>query len=313
MPVLERDPWRYQFFEHVACPVDVVIPTDDPDCWVLQPRHRWVYDKLKIAESQGIICGPHGVPPPHYPVFSKPMTNLKGMGIGSRVIAAPSDLDDGYEPGHMWMELLEGAHVSTDCAVVDGEVVWLRHATGQAAADGMFRMWTIHAEAMPDLAPRLADWCRAHMGGYTGMMNFETIGSRIIEAHLRFADQWCDLYGRGWVEALVGLYRDGRWTFDDSGKVDGYSLPLFARHGGRYRHPSPELQAAVRAMPHVSSLQVTFYEDRAPELHPMPPGGFRIGIVNATDLAAGLKALRVLARCLPADAVVSDLAISPHP
>ena len=33
--------------------------------------------------------------------------------------------------------------------------------------------------------------------GYTGMVNFETIGGRIIEAHLRFADQWPDLYGGG--------------------------------------------------------------------------------------------------------------------
>ncbi len=47
------------------------------------------------------------------------------------------------------------------------------------------------------------------MHGYTGMMNFETIGGLIIEAHLRFADQWCDLYGEGWVEALVELYAAG--------------------------------------------------------------------------------------------------------
>ena len=35
------------------------------------------------------------------------------------------------------------------------------------------------------------------------MMNFETIGGKIIEAHLRFADQWCDLNGKGWIEAMV--------------------------------------------------------------------------------------------------------------
>ena len=27
------------------------------------------------------------------------------------------------------------------------------------------------------------------------MINLETIGGRIIEVHLRFADQWPDLYG----------------------------------------------------------------------------------------------------------------------
>ena len=40
-----------------------------------------------------------------------------------------------------------------------------------------------------DLEAMLEDWVARHMQGYGGMMNFETIGGRIIEAHLRFADQ----------------------------------------------------------------------------------------------------------------------------
>ena len=62
-------------------------------------------------------------------------------------------------------------------------------------------------------------------------------GGTIIEAHLRFADQWCDLYGEGWAQALVRLYTEGRWQFGDDARRDGYSVPLFARHGGPFRHP----------------------------------------------------------------------------
>ena len=76
------------------------------------------------------------------------------------------------------------------------------------------------------------------MEGYTGMMNFETMGGTIIEAHLRFADQWCDLYGEGWVEALVRLYAEGRWDFEDTHRSDGFSVPLFARHGHGYAPPA---------------------------------------------------------------------------
>jgi hypothetical protein len=43
----------------------------------------------------------------------------------------------------------------------------------------------------------------------------------------------------------------------------------------------------VRAMPGVSSVQITFHEDKAPEHHAMPPGGFRLAIVNALSLEAG--------------------------
>jgi hypothetical protein len=301
MPVCERDPWRLQYFESVPCPDDVLIPTDDPDSWNWYPEFRWIYDKLKMAESQGLPCGPHGVMPPSFPVFSKPMMNLKGMGIGSRVIATAEEFDQCYRPGHMWMEKLEGTHVSTDCAVCDGRVVWSRHATGMPGIGGTFKYWTIHAESDAKLEIYLSDWVAGHMAGYTGMMNFETIGGRIIEAHLRFADQWCDLYGKGWVEALVKLYEKGVWDFDDNLRAEGFSLPLFARHGDGLYHPPKALQEKVRSLPHVMSLQITFHENKAPKDHAMPPGGFRLCIVNATDLAAGFAARSLLATAFPAE------------
>ena len=40
----------------------------------------------------------------------------------------------------------------------------------------------------------------------------------------------------------------------------------------------------------ISSVQITFHEDRRNDEHAMPPGGFRLAIVNGTDLAAGMKA-----------------------
>ncbi|MFN4143268.1 hypothetical protein [Aestuariivirga sp.] len=305
MPVLERDPWRLQYFEHVPCPEHVLIPVDDPDCWLLFPDRRWIYDKLKVAETQGLACGPHGVPPDSYPVFSKPIVNLKGMGLGSRAIGSAAEMDHSYQPGHMWMPLLEGDHVSTDCAVREGLICWIRHATGVAAADGMFRHWTIHAAPFPELEEKLSGWVKRHMRGYTGMMNFETIGGTIIEAHLRFADQWCDLYGQGWVQAVVGLYDKGHWEFADGQRRNGFSVPLFAVHGRRYSHPPPGLQAELRAMPEVQSLQITFHEDKPPEDHPMPPGGFRLAVINATDLGAAMAARRRLAAAYPPDLILT--------
>ncbi len=300
MPICERDSWRLQYFSHVPCPDDVFIPTDDADAWTWHPAHRWIYDKLRVAASQRIACGPHGVTPQRFPVFSKPMMNMKGMGIGSRAVREAADLERQYQPGHMWMELLEGRHVSSDCAVLNGKAVWSRHATGVPGVAGTFKHWTIHAEPEPALDRYLGAWIADHMAGYTGMMNFETIKGRIIEVHLRFADQWVDLYGPGWVEALVDLYARNRWTFDDSRRRDGYSVPLFATHGGKFQHPAADRQAAIRAMPGVSSLQITFFESKSPEEHAMPPGGFRLGIVNGFDLAQAKAARRALAQCFPA-------------
>ena len=295
MPFCEADPWRTQYFEGVACPPEVRIPTEDPDAYQWYPAYRWVYNKLTVAESQGLTCAPHGVRPASFPVFSKPIINLHGMGVGSRVLPDLATYEREETAGHFWMPLLEGDHVSTDIAVERGQTRWLRHCLGVPGVGGTFDYWTIEAGRRDSLADYLDTWVVRHLAGYTGMFNAETIGNRIIEAHLRVADQWPDLYEAGWLEAVVALYRDGTWSLAGSARRTGYSVALFGPHGREYRHPPPQLVAEVRQMPHVTSVQITFHEDRPAAAHAMPPGGFRLAVVNCTNLAAGLAARARLA------------------
>lgn len=296
MPIIEPAPWRHQFFDAAECPPDLFIPTDDPEAWAWNPRHRWVFDKLQVALSQGLEAGPHGTEPPRFPVFSKPIMNFRGLGAGSRVLHSAEDYERHHTAGHFWMTLLEGEHVSSDAAIVDGKPKWWRHVTGLATGEGMFDFWTVHATANPPLQARCGTWIAKHLAGYTGILNLETIGGTIIEAHLRLSDQWPDLYGAGWVEAFVGLYRNRAWRYADAGRRDGFSLILCGAHGRRYRHPPPEVVREVERMPGVSSVQITFHETKPPELHSMPPGGFRVAIVNAFDLEQGNAARAVLCR-----------------
>ena len=83
------------------------------------------------------------------------------------------------------------------------------------------------------------------------------------------------------------LYEKGEWRFDDGERRVGYSVVLFSPHGRRYRHPPRNLQQEIAALSGISSLQITFHEDWAPERHAMPPGGFRVAIINCWDRAAG--------------------------
>jgi len=289
MPICEADPWRMQYFEGVACPDDVNVPTEDGDAWRWYPEYKWVYDKLAVAESQDLPCAPHGIDPETFPVFSKPIYNMRGMGAGSGVLRTPKEYKHRQRPGHMWMQLLDGEHVSTDVAVVEGDVKWQRHSVGKPLEGGMFDYWTVLAEGRPEVESYLETWVGTYMAGYTGMLNFETIGARIIEVHMRFADQWPDLYGSGWAEALVKLYAEGVWDFDDRDRRDGYSVVLFGEHGIQYRHPAAEFVDRLRATEGVSSIQITFHEDRPPASHSMPPGGFRLAIVNTFDLELGRR------------------------
>ncbi len=299
MPICEADPWRLQYFSHVTTAAK--IPTEDSDAWQWYPQERWIYNKLAVALSQDLEAAPHGVPPPRFPVFSKPIVNLKGMGVSSRVLTSQADYDAHYAPGHFWMTLLDGRHVSSDVAVVQGEPRWWRHVTGKPAGEGTFDYWIVHAEPDAGIEEPCGAWIEKNLPGYTGMLNLETIGATIIEAHLRFADQWPDLYGPGWADALVELYEKGDWNFSDDDRVEGYSAVLFGPHlapdGPRYRHPPASVVEEVRHMPGVTSVQITFHEDRAPESHAMPPGGFRLAIVNGFDLTATLAARARLREC----------------
>lgn len=297
MPIIERDPWRVQYFRDVECPGDVVIPTDDEHAYELFPRHRWIYNKLLICDSQGIPAAPHGVVPPDFPVFSKPIYNMHGMGVDGRIMERAADLDWGLRAGHMWMELLRGEHMSTDVVLVDGEARWWRHSVGRALGGGTFDYWTVLGDDRPDLEAYCGAWLRRHLNDYTGAVNLETIGGRIIEAHLRFTDQWPDLYGPGWIEAIVGLYAVRSWRRQEEDRRTGYSVVLFGPHGVAYRPPPRALVTALVSLPEISSVQVTFHRRLAPELHAMPPGGFRLAVVNCWDLEAGLRAREELARC----------------
>ena len=298
MPICEADPWRLQYFENIPCPDHVPISTEDADSWTWYPAHRWIYDKMAVALSQGLEAAPHGVMPPSFPVFSKPLINLRGMGTGSQAIESAAAYKAALTPGHFWCTLLTGAHVSSDVALVDGAPKWWRHTTGVTTAGGTFDYWHIHAGAVPEIETWCGDWASKHLRGYTGMANFETIGGRIIEAHLRFADQWPDLYGPGWVEALIALYATGDWRYPDTARADGYSVVLFLPHGPRYRHPPRAIVDRVAAMDGVSSVQITFYEGRDPASHAMPPGGFRVAIVNSYALDAGRVGRETLRRAI---------------
>jgi hypothetical protein len=86
----------------------------------------------------------------------------------------------------------------------------------------------------------------------------------------------------------VRLYTERRWRFRHRPKT-GYSVALFGRHGVVYTIDREAVDTLRRA-PGVSSVQITFDPAKPREQHAMPPGGFRLAIVNCWDLAEGFAA-----------------------
>ncbi len=284
MAFLYAEPYMAPFFGATACPPEVPVPVSDATAWAMFPRHNHVYNKIWLCRTQGIAHAPLPVPPPSFPVFVKPITNLLGMSIGSFRAGSPADLAE-YRPGFFWMALLDGPHVSTDAAIVAGEPRWYAHTRGQPIDNGRFSHWERLDGGDPALEALLGPWIAEHLAGYTGIANFETIGGRIIECHLRMSVEFIPLYGRGWLEAVVRLYAEGRWAFAD-GAYPRFTVPSFTEY--RPHVVDRAALAAIEAMPGVHKVFPTI-NDAMPELG-NPPNGFRRAVVVAHSLAAGRAA-----------------------
>lgn len=284
MPFLYAEAYMASFFGTTPCPDDVPIPVGDPTAWTLYPDHHHVYNKPFLCRTQGIAHAPLPVPPPRFPVFVKPITNLLGMGIGSFRADTAADLAE-YRAGSFWMELLTGRHVSTDAAILDGRTRWFAHTEGHPIDNGRFSHWERLDGGMGALERVLADWSGEHLRGFTGIVNFETIGARIIECHLRMSVEFIPLYGAGWLDAVVRLYRDKVWDFAE-GPFPRFTVPSFTTYVPQVVDPAA--LAALEALPGVFRIFPTI-NDGMPELG-NPPNGYRRAVIVAHALDAGRAA-----------------------
>ena len=57
----------------------------------------------------------------------------------------------------------------------------------------------------------------------------------------------------------------------------------------RYEIARTRVHELIDEYPEVSSIQITFRDDKPLEAHAMPPGGFRLAIVNCSDLDVGFE------------------------
>jgi hypothetical protein len=288
---LERD-WREQRFTERAAPAGMPIPIDDSDAFEMFPD-RWIYDRFRIAKSQDLECGLRDVQPMRYPVFCKRVMNLAGAATG-RIVYGEREYREECVDGDFWMPVLSGEHVSSDFALIQGVSEWSRHTLGIRSGGGIRDQWIVEERQRPGLERYCQQWLRANLPAYTGMVNVESIGGRIVAAHLRCADQWPDLYGRKWLDAVIRLYRSGTWDLVDTGRAEGYSVVLFGPRRAPHVHPHPDVLSACRASVGISSIQLPFVDDPN-AARAIWRDGARRAVVNSFNLEEALRVRAVLA------------------
>ena len=153
----------------------------DFEAWEKYPHHHKWFNKLYLAEIMGYKCGPTGLAPDvtdHYIV--RPIYNLSGMGVGSKVIKIEAGDATKVPPGYFWCEFIAGIQYSATYEFVDGR--WKSISCWQGTNDinnlSRFVSW-IRSTYKPKVSSQFNELHDV------GRINIEFIGDKPIEVHLR--------------------------------------------------------------------------------------------------------------------------------
>jgi len=156
---------------------------DDSKAYREHPNLVHLFNKLWLAENLNYHCGPGGVGPETPGWFvSRPIMNLRGMGIGAEKIWMDKDELCKVPPGHFWCEWFEGPHCSVSYAVNGGVVVQTSCYQGFNSPTDLstFTSWKkIERDNFEIPSFLYNDLVKVPS------FNVEFIGDKIIEVHLR--------------------------------------------------------------------------------------------------------------------------------
>lgn len=255
-----------------------VIPTTDSYAYSFYGKElNWVYNKIKICESQNLPCGPLGTSPSQYPVIVKPIINLWGGGNNVAIAHSVEQYEEIKTAGLFWSPFHIGEHYSVDLIVLDGVVqttFWFR---GEKLQLGMFDYWEYTEGYDNYLYGYVVDWVQSNLGNYTGCVNLEVIGKYITEVHLRMGD--IDRFGsQPLMEAIHILYNAKTWVnIDLEIPKSFYLAALFAQTNKTF---TINEKLANALFSHLTYYQI----DNADGMHSNPPGGNRLAIFCDSSL-----------------------------
>lgn len=156
---------------------------NDSDVWTSCPtEHLWIYDKLILAKKLGYSAGPAGicVPKPDWYVV-RPITNCRMMGLGAYRAWLIPDRDN-IPDGYFWCEWFSGRHITIDYNF--GQQSLTAEGIKFTNSLNRFSSWEKidYPYKLPDCLQQVAD--------VSEWLNIELIDGKIIEAHLRYNDDF---------------------------------------------------------------------------------------------------------------------------
>jgi len=211
-----HDPWPVKISKN--------LPDFDGQAFKKYRHHNYVYDKLYIAQSQGLKAGTLekliNHPPKHleYPIFIKPRYGNKSASSKNCFkIKSPEELNQYKDiPEMMWSEFIKDTEGMTDYFLHNGKIVHqVTYIYSETQHGTIADDWK---KISPNNKPPqvITNWVQRNMDGFSGACNVQYRGDKIIEVGLRLARGGAYIYSTDnpkLIRAINGLVNDNQWDW----------------------------------------------------------------------------------------------------
>jgi len=166
-------------FEKVETNVD--IPLDDMTAYQLYPKYNWVYSTSRLLDMQNIAWSP----------FAR-----KGMDFELNEFHFVGD------SGKIYTEQMFGDHLTTDVAVMKGDIKWAAHHSADK---------TLLSDLRGDVELVISALTTLYFKKFAGIISVDTIGTKIVAVRLRMSTDMVEKYPEDWLKRVMRIYNRRPW------------------------------------------------------------------------------------------------------
>ena len=222
-------------FDHHMTPG---IPAFDGPAYKKYPSHNFVYDKLWIAQTQGLKCGnlsdfQESAGSVTFPIFIKPRWgHLSASSKNCFKISSASELEKYLLYKDMiWSEFIDGTEGMTDFIILKGNIVHQVTYVYSDTQQGFSEEWKL-ISPRSEPPQNIIDWVKDHMRGFTGVVNVQHRKNKIIEVSLRLARGGAYIVSArspALLQNISNVVDKGFWDFSLQNDLD-FEPYLFPQH-----------------------------------------------------------------------------------
>lgn len=165
---------------------NIDIPLNDETAYKLYPKYNWVYSTSRLLDMQNIEWAP----------FS-----MKGLDFALDEFSFIKH----NTAGKIYTRHLDGDRITTDIAVMKGEIKWAAHHMIEGGKK------TLLDELRGDIELRISALTTLHFQKFAGIISVDTIGHDIISVRLRMTTEVVDQYPDDWLKRVLRIYNRRPW------------------------------------------------------------------------------------------------------